>query len=248
LIIVTEGKEEFKKAVSDHVNALNRNDIKLVYLIGNNYTLGMLRNISMEAAGGDIICQWDDDDVYHPERLATQVECMLQQQGKACFFTDQLSHFSSSNKLHWVDWSSRGKRTSIIPGTVMMFKDARFRYPEAGPFAKAGEDMVFLRKIMMSLKIARLSNRGYLYVYTFHGKNTYQLKHHQGLIKEFGCVSHTRALEWNLRTAMGYYAFDTPYCVHMQGKKITFPEKEPVFPALSKLTDLIRIFQYASKQ
>src|ERR1700690_3838974 len=32
-------------------------------------TLGELRNVAIDAARGDIVCQWDDDDRYHPRRL-----------------------------------------------------------------------------------------------------------------------------------------------------------------------------------
>jgi len=247
MVIVTEGKEEFKNAVASHVQSLKRNDIRFVFLEGSHYNLGMLRNISMDHAEGEIICQWDDDDMYHPERLAMQLECMLQKNAAACFFTDQLNHFSGTENFYWVDWTSRGRRTSIIPGTVMMFKDARYRYPQAGPFARAGEDMVFLRKIMMALKIARLSNHGYLYVYTFHGKNTYHQKHHLGLIKEFGFVSYERELERSLRTAMAYYPLNTPYYVQMDGQRIAFPEKLASFPVWSKFANLITPFKYAKQ-
>jgi glycosyltransferase involved in cell wall biosynthesis len=234
LVIVSDGKKEFKNAVRDHVHALERKDIKLVFLEASHYTLGMLRNISMEAAEGDIICQWDDDDMYHPERLACQVECMLRKQAQACFLTDQLCYFSVSNKLYWVDWCSGGQRNSIIPGTMMMFKKKQIRYPESGAFAKAGEDTIFFNKINISMKIARLSNCGYLYVYTYHGKNTYQQQHHMRLIKEFGCLPHTAALECDLRTAISYYSLETPYYVQMKKKKVAFPEKETIFTTLSR--------------
>ena len=32
-------------------------------------TLGELRNIANNAAKGEFLCQWDDDDWYHPSRL-----------------------------------------------------------------------------------------------------------------------------------------------------------------------------------
>src|ERR1700722_20997412 len=35
-------------------------------------TLGTLRNVAVDACRGDFVCQWDDDDRYHPQRLALQ--------------------------------------------------------------------------------------------------------------------------------------------------------------------------------
>jgi hypothetical protein len=31
------------------------------------------RHISIESATGDVLCHWDDDDLYHPERLERQL-------------------------------------------------------------------------------------------------------------------------------------------------------------------------------
>ena len=36
-------------------------------------TLGELRNRALEAARGDWVIQWDDDDWHHPERIASQL-------------------------------------------------------------------------------------------------------------------------------------------------------------------------------
>jgi len=41
------------------------------------HTVGVKRNIACEAARGDLICHWDDDDWYAPNRLSYQVAPML---------------------------------------------------------------------------------------------------------------------------------------------------------------------------
>ena len=54
-----------------------------VYYLAPQYvhTVGAKRNIACEAAHGDIICHWDDDDWYGPSRLSYQVELLAK--GKA---------------------------------------------------------------------------------------------------------------------------------------------------------------------
>src|SRR4029077_2383856 len=39
-------------------------------------TLGLKRNAACEAAHGDLILHWDDDDWYAPHRIRTQVEAL----------------------------------------------------------------------------------------------------------------------------------------------------------------------------
>src|SRR5436190_287881 len=38
--------------------------------------LGSLRNLAVAEARGQYVCQWDDDDWYHPDRLAVQLSAL----------------------------------------------------------------------------------------------------------------------------------------------------------------------------
>jgi len=52
--------------------------IKIVKLgVDPERSLGELRNISIENADGEYVCNWDDDDWHHPERIAVQVQSVL---------------------------------------------------------------------------------------------------------------------------------------------------------------------------
>jgi hypothetical protein len=42
-------------------------------------TLGTLRGLSLDVATGEIVCQWDDDDCHHPDRILHQVQQMTRQ-------------------------------------------------------------------------------------------------------------------------------------------------------------------------
>lgn len=47
-------------------------------------TLGELRNVSVARAAGEFICHWDDDDIYHPDRLALQMAAIAATGARAC--------------------------------------------------------------------------------------------------------------------------------------------------------------------
>lgn len=214
LVIVTEGTQRYQQAIADYVQALGRSDIRIVPLDGGTYTLGKVRNLALDAAAGEVICQWDDDDLYHPERLRLQYEQMAREQAQACYMTDQLHFFAHERELYWIDWRRGGRATGVwelIPGTLMMAKDSRFRYPEAGPDARAGEDTVLLNALYGQVKIAKLQDAGHLYIYTYHGSNTYPRDHHRALISI--AIPLNGAQEMALRASLRYYQLPMPYAV-----------------------------------
>ena len=60
-------------------------------------TLGELRNFSVQLARYPLVCQWDDDDLYHPRRLETQFAYLKIHCADFCFLTDQLHFFEDTN-------------------------------------------------------------------------------------------------------------------------------------------------------
>lgn len=183
LVIVTDGSERYYQAILRYIDTLGVNNIKVEFLPGKKYTLGAIRNITLACASGDIICQWDDDDQYHPERLLVQALWLFNQQADVCYFTDQLHYFSHLNTVVWEDWTFGGHTTGewqLIPGTLMMYTDKRYHYPETGDDAIKGEDSSFLNAFYHEKKIARLAGAGPLYLYTCHGNNTFSVDHHEG--------------------------------------------------------------------
>jgi hypothetical protein len=61
--------------------------VRLMAIEEGDRTLGELRQLSVEAAIGEYIVQWDDDDWYHPLRISRQYEAIIaaragQQQGQ----------------------------------------------------------------------------------------------------------------------------------------------------------------------
>ncbi len=217
LVIVADGDEPYRRALARYVEALGLAGVHIVYPGTGGLTLGCLRNISIDAARGELICQWDDDDCSHPDRLKVQFEHMIAHRAGVSFFTDHLQIIESERLLSWIDWSGEGQYdglSQLTPGTLMMYRDARFRYPESGPTARRGEDCVFMEAVCGAVPVAALHGVGELYLYRYHGRNTFPREHHYRLC---ACRSRSNAqlLEdaARLQKAIRYYPIPRPCSV-----------------------------------
>ena len=182
LVIVTDGSDHFR---SDLVELSGgRSDVRFVFLDGK-YTLGALRNIGVGLCFGDLFVQWDDDDFCSPERLTIQCSYLLKhRKAKLCFLSDQLHYYFPTRQLFWNDWKKHSggyKKYGLIPGTIMAYtQDFTYHYPASGEHAAAGEDSVMTTKICNDdhSQVLLLSGMGYLHVYSFHGRNVWDVEHH----------------------------------------------------------------------
>ena len=96
-------------------------DVRLI-AVGPGLTLGELRNISVQEARGDIVCQWDDDDLYATKRIEHGVGAMLQASADALFLRQLFIWWPAQLVL-----SLTGSR--IWEGSMIAFKRAVGSYP-----------------------------------------------------------------------------------------------------------------------
>jgi glycosyltransferase involved in cell wall biosynthesis len=183
LVIVTQDAR-YRRALERHVEEEGIAGVRFVDADAE-LPLGALRNVSLDAASGDLVCQWDDDDCYHPERLARQVARLQEAAAQACLLTDHLHLHREQRVLAWIDWTAEGRvidEYRYFPGSLLMRRDDRFRYPEHGAYARQGEDSVLLGAVVREAAVTGLSGAGHLYLYEFHGTNTFSDEHHQRML------------------------------------------------------------------
>ena len=180
LIIVSQSDQ----STNDRIRAYLKDQPDVLFVtVSESKSLGLLRNLSVELATGELLCQWDDDDISHPHRLATQYS-MLDTYSVACLYTQHLKYFANTNELYWIDWSQESLPLHrFLPGTVMFRKKiySKFHgmfYPEHGRQSSKEEDMCVLNKLMKSGDVVDV-NKGYQYIYVYHGQNVYDIRHHQ---------------------------------------------------------------------
>lgn len=93
LIIVDDG--------TDPIGDLLPPDDRLRYLrLPEKISIGAKRNRACEAARGDIILHWDDDDWHAPRRIAYQVEALQGNHADVCGL-NQLLFFDAAHDLAW---------------------------------------------------------------------------------------------------------------------------------------------------
>lgn len=178
LVVVSQGGPEYGDGIRASMREHGVDDAVLVEA-DPALQLGALRNRSLDAASGDLLCVWDDDDCSHPDRLSVQVAALRSAGAHTSFLSEHLKYFSEGGELHWIDWSRPpAAKYPLLPGTMLMTRDPRFRYPEAGRYAHFGEDWELLVELHQRVPVQHLAGFGHLYLYTFHGRNVFSADHH----------------------------------------------------------------------
>jgi len=140
--------------------------------------LGEMRNAAIDAARGDWVCQWDDDDRHHPERLRRQFEHACRVGADCAFLTDQLHLFLPSGDATWDDWQREAYPMNLIQATLLARRAVLCRYP---PVQRGEDTAQFVGLLRAGNKIARLSDHGWLYVYVTHADNVSGYEHHRAI-------------------------------------------------------------------
>ncbi|MFE9066735.1 glycosyltransferase [Streptomyces violaceusniger] len=166
LVVVDDGADG---AIEDHVRDLADERIRLHRLPPEGRTLGELRNIAVDLATGSYVCQWDDDDLYDPERIEVQLAAVLALDATACFLARE--------RLWWP-----ARRTMAISGvrvwegSMLCAKEALPRYPQL----RRGEDSPVAEAVVRGGRTVSL-DAPELYTYVFHGANTFDEPHFTSL-------------------------------------------------------------------
>jgi mannosyltransferase OCH1-like enzyme len=156
--------EDDNKVIENIIKDYNNSNIKYLKIKTiPKKTLGELRNISINSSTGDYICQWDDDDWYHPLRLWEQFRhCKLNKKGGS-ILKSWLIYDSVKNNLYSCE-------RKIISGWEGSFLYKKSLIKELYPLLSKGEDTTFIEKIQHDLSVL---NKPELYVYRVHTVNTW---------------------------------------------------------------------------
>jgi glycosyltransferase involved in cell wall biosynthesis len=147
-------------------------------------TLGVKRNTLLDLAGGELVMQWDDDDLYHPTRIQAQFDCLSASGADAVYLMEVFQLLTTPGELYWTNF--RNTPQGCHAGTVLMRRGLEARYPEQGEQAMRGEDTEFLFALKKRYRVEMLAGAPFLYVYLSHGANTWSAEHHQMLAHRLG--------------------------------------------------------------
>lgn len=180
LVVVVDRDPEGFARMQHYVEEHGIENVRL-HLSTEKLFLGDLRNRSLDLADGEMVCQWDDDDLYHPERITRQLDTMLMSGSEVSFLAEHFAIADESNDLYLCDWH----RTSEggMPSTLLGSKRSLPQYPGL----PRHEDTVFQRTLLRSeVRIANLRDLSGLHIYVCHGSNTSAAGHHRALWRSAG--------------------------------------------------------------
>jgi len=161
-------------------------------------SLGELRNLSLQAARGDWICQWDDDDLYHPQRLELGMLLLQSMMADAVFLT------------RWMLWSPTARKIGVSgarewEGSMLARRAAVPAYPGLA----RGEDTAVMHAMLGRGRIALL-DAPWLYTYVQTGANTWTAQHFETI---WGAASMVEAPE-GYDAALGALEAQGPYAAY----------------------------------
>jgi glycosyltransferase involved in cell wall biosynthesis len=159
LIVVDDGADSVADLIPDDPR------IRLIRL-DRTATIGTKRNLACEAARGDLIAHWDDDDWMAPWRLRYQIDEMLRDGAEVCGLS-RLLFYQETTRRAW-EYVYPAGRPWLAGGTLCYRRSvwASHRFADVNE----GEDTRFvwtLRGVkLLALRDARF------YVATVHARNT----------------------------------------------------------------------------
>ena len=205
VIVVDTADAAAAEPIRAEVAALGHGDIRIV-LPEAKLSLGALRNLSWSAARGAVICQWDDDDLTHPDRLAAQLAALRGSGKPACYLQEFVQFFPGVRRLYKVNF--RVSPDQVAVNTLMCLRDLAVRYPETGEVSARGEDAALMAQIRDAGGYHALPDMAHLYVYVSHGQNTWDDGHHRMLVEKMGVSAGLlRRSEAALRAGLAPFDF-----------------------------------------
>jgi glycosyltransferase involved in cell wall biosynthesis len=168
LVVVDDGDEDYGPLLAHYRDRMR---VEYVRLAPDPLRrLGGLRNIALDAATGAYCVQWDDDEWYHPDRIAVQLREIERHDALGVILDWTLMHVDRPDLAHL---AFRGACWGGTPGTIL-HRRTSVRYPDL----PRAEDTKFLRALRRSGRVWRLGREwSHLFVRCFHGTNTWQQTH-----------------------------------------------------------------------
>ena len=168
LVIVTH--PDGLGAVRDFLAAAGDLPSVSIHCVGREMTLGDCRNLAIARSRGDILMQWDDDDLYDPLRISVAVMMLAQSPAVAA---------TLSRVLVW--WPQR--RLAAISERRFWEGSIAVWRPHAPPYPSLarGEDTSAVENLAATRAIATY-DWPLLYIYTFHAQNTWDAEHFEQLV------------------------------------------------------------------
>ena len=131
-------------------------------------TLGRLRNLAIEKCHGEYFCQWDDDDWFHQKRVEFQMRVI------------QESRMPASIMMHWLVYEMMEGQAYVSnrrpwEGSILCKKSLIGEEIKYDDLVKGEDTNLIKRLFSRSLIFPIIMPK--LYIYVYHGENTWEYQH-----------------------------------------------------------------------
>lgn len=196
MIILYEEDDEETAIFLEKAKPAGNDNIKILCCpkINDRY-LGQLRNLAIEAASGEYICQWDDDDWHHPERISFQLSLIENSSYAACVLGRIVIYDAAAKQAYlscYRNWE----------GTVLCRRNKAIAHTYVNQ--PKGEDTPFIEALRQEGLLLNTIQHPHYFIYTYHGANTWDYNH----FKLF--FLHSRALNTEISDIMGSLRLNKP--------------------------------------
>jgi glycosyltransferase involved in cell wall biosynthesis len=199
IILLNHVSKAQQKKIKSYIKDLNDPRIRLK-TISSKHNLGELRNRIQNWARGNLLAQWDDDDISHPLRLTKQIKFLQKTNADAVVLGTIYHVFLEKNQIHFENWQEAHLKGSGFPSSILYRKTVRLKYVVKGHRSNRGEDLDFLRRLSSNPKInvSSLWLPHPVYAYIYHGLNQWKKEHHLKLVQYFssGILSSHHLPHW----------------------------------------------------
>jgi glycosyltransferase involved in cell wall biosynthesis len=143
-------------------------------------TLGQLRNLAINAARGEFICQWDDDDWYHMNRLQQQYDKLFTEGRHGSILTQWLVFDS-------VTGTAYASNVRLWEGSIVCRKSVlQFKAYGDKPLGEDTDTIEYLASINSLYLMNKMPG---LYIYVYHGNNSWDYEHWNEIFRASSALS-----------------------------------------------------------
>jgi glycosyltransferase involved in cell wall biosynthesis len=145
-------------------------------------SVGNARNNAISKCNGDYICVWDDDDWYHPSRLSFQFNSMATTGiGFNASVLTRVLLFDYTTQKAYLSFSYSWENTLLCRKEIILQNQYAHQ--------NRGEDTHIIKFLDGKRFLHHIPEAPFLYVYIYHGQNTWDYTHYQYLINKSEILS-----------------------------------------------------------
>lgn len=176
LVISYPEKDEQTRTLLD--NFMEHSQMNIMRIIrSDGESVGNARNSAIAKCHGDYMCVWDDDDWYHSSRLSYQYNSMkTTASGYNASVLRSLIFFDETTKNAYQSFRYPWENTLLCRKEIIL----------QNPYAHTnkGEDTHIIKFLDGKKFLHYIDDAPYLYVYIYHGRNTWDHDHYSHLIQK----------------------------------------------------------------